>query len=84
MASYPPQARGRAMKVEEVILRAVSGQITFWQAARILRMSPRHLRRVMQRYRHTATAYRIFRNEIVHKTEHRTLGVNQRQWVCSG
>jgi transposase len=41
------------MKVEEVILRAVSGQITFWQAARILRMSPRHLRRVMQRYRHS-------------------------------
>ena len=41
------------MKVEEVILRAVSGQITFWQAARILRMSPRHLRRVLQRYRHS-------------------------------
>ena len=40
------------MKVEEVILRAVSQQITFWQAARILRISPRHLRRVMQRYRH--------------------------------
>lgn len=40
------------MKVEEVILRALSKQITFWQAARILRMSPRHLRRVMQRYRH--------------------------------
>ena len=53
MASYPQQARERAMKVEEVILRAVSGQITFWQAARILRMSPRHLRRVMQRYRHS-------------------------------
>jgi hypothetical protein len=39
------------MKVEEVILRAVSKQITFWQAAQILRMSPRHLRRVLQRYR---------------------------------
>jgi len=51
MASYLQQARERAMKVEEVILRAVSGQITFWQAARILRMSPRHLRRVLQRYR---------------------------------
>jgi transposase len=52
MVSYPQKARERAMKVEEVILRAVSGQITFWQAARILRMSPRHLRRVLQRYRH--------------------------------
>jgi len=40
------------MKVEEVILRAVSKQITFWQAAQILRMTPRHLRRVLQRYRH--------------------------------
>jgi transposase len=39
------------MKVEEVILRAVSKQITFWQAAQILRMSPRHLRRVLERYR---------------------------------
>jgi transposase len=53
MASYPHQARERAMKVEEVILRAVSKQITFWQAAYILRMSPRHLRRVLQRYRHS-------------------------------
>ncbi len=51
MVSYPHKARERAMKVEEVILRAVRGQITFWQAAHILRMSPRHLRRVMQRYR---------------------------------
>ncbi len=51
MVSYPQRARERAMKVEEVILRAVSKQITFWQAAWILRISPRHLRRVMQRYR---------------------------------
>jgi transposase len=51
MVSYPQQARERAMKVEEVILRAVSGQLTFWQAAQILRYSPRHLRRVLQRYR---------------------------------
>jgi transposase len=53
MVSYPHKARERAMKVEEVILRAVRGQITFWQAARILRYSPRHLRRVLQRYRHS-------------------------------
>jgi len=39
------------MRVEEVILRAVSKQLTFWQAAQILRYSPRHLRRVLQRYR---------------------------------
>lgn len=52
MVSYPQRARERAMKVEEVILRAVSKQITFWEAARILRYTPRHLRRVIQRYRH--------------------------------
>jgi len=53
MISYPQRARERAMKVEEVILRAVSKQITFWQAVRILRYSPRHVRRIMQRYRHS-------------------------------
>jgi transposase len=56
MVSYPHKARERAMKVEEVILRAVSGQITFWQAAWILRISPRHLRRVLQRYRRSGFA----------------------------
>ncbi len=39
------------MKVEEVILRVVGKRLTFWQAAWILRISPRHLRRVMERYR---------------------------------
>ena len=41
MVSYPRQARERAMKVEEVLLRALSKQITFWEASRILRYSPR-------------------------------------------
>lgn len=50
MVSYPQRARERAMKVEEVILRALSKQIRFWDAARILRYSPRHLRRVIRRY----------------------------------
>jgi len=37
MAHYPASSRERAMKAEEVILRALSKQITFWQAARITR-----------------------------------------------
>lgn len=49
--SYPQRARERAMKVEEVILRVVGKRLTFWQAAWILRISPRHLRRVLERYR---------------------------------
>ncbi len=39
------------MKVQEVLLRALSKQITFWQAAHILRMSPRNLRRLYEKYR---------------------------------
>jgi len=39
------------MKVQEVILRVLSKQITFWQAAHIARLSPRQLRRWFQRYR---------------------------------
>jgi transposase len=51
MPDYPAHARERAMKVQEILLRAISKQITFWQAAHILRYSPRHLRRVLERYR---------------------------------
>src|SRR5258707_9997196 len=50
MVGYPQRARERAMKVEEVILRVVGKRLTFWQAAWILRITPRHLRRVMERY----------------------------------
>lgn len=51
MTVYPASARERAMKVEQVILRALSGKITFWQAAHIAGLSPRHLRRLYERYR---------------------------------
>lgn len=45
MGLYPVQAAERAMKVQEVILRAVSGQITWIAAAEILGMTDRSLRR---------------------------------------
>ncbi|MHB8525076.1 MAG: ISNCY family transposase [Candidatus Acidiferrales bacterium] len=48
---YPASARERAMQREEVILRLWSKQLTFWQAATILRVSPRHLRRLLDAYR---------------------------------
>ncbi len=38
MALYPASARERAMKVQEVILRAMNKQITFWEAARYRRL----------------------------------------------
>lgn len=48
---YSKAAMERAMKAQEVILRAISKQIHWFQAARILGMSPRQLRRLYERYR---------------------------------
>src|SRR5712664_432610 len=39
------------MKAQEVILRAISKQINWFEAAQILRISPRQLRRLYDRYR---------------------------------
>src|SRR5881296_105016 len=48
--AYPVGAVERAMKVQEVILRALSGQLTWPQAADILGRSPRSIRRLRWRY----------------------------------
>jgi len=45
-----PAARERAMKFQEVILQAINGQRTWWQAAEILGVSPRTMRRWRWRY----------------------------------
>jgi transposase len=50
MGLYPARALERAMKVQEVILRAVSGKILWMQAAEILGISDRHMRRWKRRY----------------------------------
>ena len=50
MAMYGPTAVERAMKIQEVILRAMSGQITWIEAADILDMKPRSLRRWRRRW----------------------------------
>jgi transposase len=47
---YSKAAMERAMKIQEVILRALSKQITWWQAAEILGFSDRHLRRIRERF----------------------------------
>src|SRR3984893_15807025 len=51
MQSYPRAAVERMMKVQEVILRAMAKKITWWQAAEILGMSDRQMRRWHWRYR---------------------------------
>jgi hypothetical protein len=42
---YSAAAVGQAMKVQEVVLRALSGEIHWFQAAEILGLSVRSLRR---------------------------------------
>ena len=46
---YPPGAVERAMKVQEVIVRAIAGQLTWIQAAEILGCSARSVRRLRLR-----------------------------------
>jgi len=50
MFSYTKAAVERAMKVQEVILRALAKKITWWQAAEILGLSDRSMRRWRERY----------------------------------
>ena len=40
----------RAMKIQEVILRAMAKRITWWQAAEIMGISERQMRRRRRRY----------------------------------
>jgi transposase len=48
--NYPASAVERAMKVEEVLLRATAGKIMWWQAAEMIGISDRQLRRWRKRY----------------------------------
>jgi transposase len=50
MISYTRAAMERAMKVQEVILRALAKRITWWQAAEIIGISDRQMRRWRERY----------------------------------
>jgi transposase len=50
MDSYSQAAMERAMKVQEVILRAMAKKITWWQAAEIIGISDRSMRRWRERY----------------------------------
>lgn len=56
MFCYPKTALERAMKLQEVILRAMAKRITWWQAAEIIGISDRQMRR--WRYRYEQFGYR--------------------------
>jgi transposase len=51
MHTYPRAAVERMMKIQEVILRAIAKKITWWQAAEIIGISDRQMRRWYWRYR---------------------------------
>ena len=48
---YRAAAVERAMKVQEVIMRAMAKQMTWWQAAEILGVSPRTIRRMKRNWK---------------------------------
>ena len=50
MIFYRKAAVERAMKVQEVILRAMAKKITWWQASEIIGISDRQMRRWRERY----------------------------------
>ena len=50
MREYAPSAVERAMKIQEVILRALAKALTWWQAAEIIGISDRSMRRWRPRY----------------------------------
>src|ERR1019366_773015 len=49
MEIYPRTAAERAMKLHEVLLRASAGKMKWWQAAELIGISPRQLRRWRKR-----------------------------------
>jgi transposase len=51
MESYSRAAMERAMKVQDVMLQAMAKKITWYQAAEILGISDRHMRRWRERYK---------------------------------
>src|SRR5258707_13825891 len=49
MEIYPRTAAERAMKLQEVLLRATAGKIKWWQAAELIGISERQMRRLRKR-----------------------------------
>ena len=50
MEAYSRAAMERAMKVQDVMLQAMAKKITWYQAAEIMGISDRHMRRWRERY----------------------------------
>jgi transposase len=69
--AYPEAVWERAMTVQEVMLRAISGEIHWFQAAEILGWSPRTLRRWRERY--VQHGYRGLSTAVAHRPSPRRI-----------
>src|SRR5438477_4375983 len=63
MVGYSKAAMERAMKVQEVIVRAMAKRITWWQAAEIVGISDRWMRRWRERYQEAEQVLQIYREK---------------------
>lgn len=63
MKHYSEAAVERMMKVQEVILRALAGKIQWWEAAEIVGVSDRTMRR--WRWRYQQHGYEALVNKVV-------------------
>jgi hypothetical protein len=65
MEIYPRTAAERAMKLQEVLLRATLGKIKWWQAAELIGISKRQMRRWrMRAARRDITGRRQFERQL--------------------
>jgi hypothetical protein len=69
MEIYSKAAMERAMKVQEVILRALAKKITWWQAAEIIGIRERQMRRWRERYEEFG--FRGLFDRLIGRGEHR-------------
>ena len=76
---YPDAAWERAMTVQEVMLKAVSGELHWFQAADILGWSPRTLRRWRERYE--ASGYSGLLDKRLHRPSARRVPPGQVEQV---
>jgi hypothetical protein len=86
MRHYSEAAVERAMKVQEVILRAVAKKITRIQAAETLGVTPRHMRRLREKYElfgfHALSDGR--RSKVSPRRVHTMAYVDKRAGTCGG
>jgi hypothetical protein len=68
MEIYPRTAAERAMKLHEVLLRASAGKIKWWQAAELMGISARQMRRTLRGIRTFPPPLRLTNNQTGHFT----------------